>query len=67
MCVHTIQSSEILTLTYGGIVRQLVADNENVGQVNAQLKKMYVTSCTNLCLGWSSIIMYHDDTVGVET
>ena len=54
-------------MTYGGIVRQLVADNENVGQVNAQLKKMYVTSCTNLCFGWSSIIMYHDDTVGVET
>lgn len=40
--VFCLQSSEILTLTYGGIVRQLVADNENVGQVNTQLKKMYV-------------------------
>lgn len=36
------QNSEILTLTYGGIVRQLIADNENVSQVNEQLKKMYV-------------------------
>lgn len=37
MCV---QNSEILTLTYGGIVRQLVADTENVGEVNKKLKKM---------------------------
>jgi hypothetical protein len=35
------QNSEILTLTYGGIVRQLIADHENVAQVNSQLKKMY--------------------------
>lgn len=35
-----VQNSEILTLTYGGIVRQLVADTENVGEVNKKLKKM---------------------------
>lgn len=38
MCV--VQNSEILTLTYGGIVRQLIADTENVGEVNRKLKKM---------------------------
>jgi hypothetical protein len=32
--------SETLTLLYGGIVRQLVADQENEQLVNAQLKKM---------------------------
>jgi hypothetical protein len=33
--------SEVLAITYGGIVRQMVADHENTGQVNEQLKKWY--------------------------
>lgn len=33
-------NAEILTLTYGSIVRQLVADYEDVEEVNRQLEKM---------------------------
>ena len=36
------QNSEILILTYGSIVRQLVADYGDVNEVNTQLEKMYV-------------------------
>lgn len=39
------QNSEILVLTYGSIVRQLIADYEDVQEVNKQLDKMYV--CLN--------------------
>jgi len=35
-----VQNSEILILTYGSIVRQLVADYEDVDEVNTQLEKM---------------------------
>ena len=34
------QNSEILILTYGSIVRQLVADHEDVEEANVQLEKM---------------------------
>lgn len=38
------QNAEILTLTYGSIVRQLISDYEDVDEVNKQLEKMYVVS-----------------------
>ena len=34
------QNAEILTLTYGSIVRQLISDYEDVEEVNKQLDKM---------------------------
>ena len=34
------QNAEILTLTYGSVVRQLVADCEDGEEVNRQLDKM---------------------------
>jgi len=36
------QNSEILVLTYGSVVRQLVSDCTNVADANAQLEKMQV-------------------------
>lgn len=35
-----LQNAEIFTLTYGSMVRQLIADHEDVEEVNAQLDKM---------------------------
>lgn len=35
-----LQNAEIFTLTYGSIVRQLIADYEDVEEVNKQLDKM---------------------------
>jgi hypothetical protein len=35
-----IQNAEIFTLTYGSIVRQLIADFEDLDEVNKQLEKM---------------------------
>ena len=35
-----LQNAEILILTYGSIVRQLVADYDDVDEVNKQLEKM---------------------------
>ena len=37
---HPRQNAEIFTLTYGSVVRQLVADYEDVEEVNKQLDKM---------------------------
>lgn len=37
---RTLQNAEIFTLTYGSMVRQLVADYEDVEEVNKQLDKM---------------------------
>ena len=34
------QNAEIFTLTYGSMVRQLIADYEDVEEVNKQLDKM---------------------------
>lgn len=34
------QNAEIFTLTYGSIVRQLIADFEDLDEVNKQLDKM---------------------------
>lgn len=34
------QNAEIFTLTYGSMVRQLIADYEDVAEVNKQLDKM---------------------------
>jgi hypothetical protein len=34
------QNAEIFTLTYGSIVRQLIADFEDLDEVNKQLEKM---------------------------
>lgn len=36
------QNAEIFTLTYGSIVRQLIADLEDLDEVNKQLDKMWV-------------------------
>lgn len=36
----SLQNAEIFTLTYGSMVRQLIADYEDVGEVNKQLDKM---------------------------
>lgn len=38
----SLQNAEIFTLTYGSMVRQLIADYEDVDEVNKQLDKMYV-------------------------
>ena len=35
-----LQNAEIFTLTYGSMVRQLIADYEDVEEVNKQLDKM---------------------------
>jgi len=35
-----LQNAEIFTLTYGSIVRQLIADFEDLDEVNKQLEKM---------------------------
>lgn len=35
-----LQNSEIFTLTYGSIVRQLIADFEDLDEVNKQLDRM---------------------------
>lgn len=35
-----VQNAEIFTLTYGSIVRQLIADFEDLDEVNKQLEKM---------------------------
>ena len=35
-----LQNAEIFTLTYGSMVRQLIADCEDVEEVNKQLEKM---------------------------
>ena len=35
-----LQNAEVFTLTYGSIVRQLIADYEDVELVNKQLDKM---------------------------
>jgi hypothetical protein len=40
--LENLQNAEILTLTYGSIVRQLIADYDDVDEVNKQLEKMYV-------------------------
>lgn len=37
----SLQNSEIFTLTYGSIVRQLITDLEDVEEVNKQLDTMY--------------------------
>lgn len=37
---HFPQNAEIFTLTYGSMVRQLIADYEDVEEVNKQLDKM---------------------------
>lgn len=39
-----LQSAEIFTLTYGSMVRQLIADYEDVEEVNKQLDKMCVAA-----------------------
>ena len=39
-CVHAVQNSELLSLMYGALVAQLVADYEEPEAVNAQLEKM---------------------------
>ncbi len=39
-CSQLPQNAEIFTLTYGSMVRQLVADYEDVEEVNKQLDKM---------------------------
>jgi hypothetical protein len=36
-----VQSAEVFTLTYGSIVRQLIADLEDLEEVNKQLDQMY--------------------------
>lgn len=38
--VHDLQNSEILSLTYGSIVRQLITDLEDMDEVNKQLDVM---------------------------
>lgn len=40
MDLWLLQNAEIFTLTYGSIVRQLIADYEDVELVNKQLDKM---------------------------
>jgi trafficking protein particle complex subunit 3 len=40
--LEKLQNAEVLTLTYGSIVRQLIADYDDVDEVNKQLEKMYV-------------------------
>ena len=42
------QNAEIFTLTYGSMVRQLLTDLEDVGEVNKQLDRMYVNSIYNM-------------------
>ncbi len=37
---NTLQNSEIFTLTYGSIVRQLITDLEDIEEVNKQLDTM---------------------------
>jgi hypothetical protein len=37
-----LQNSELFTLTYGAMVRQLLTDLEEVEEVNKQLDQMYV-------------------------
>jgi len=37
---QTNQSAEVLALTYGALVRQLVADLDDVADINAQLDTM---------------------------
>lgn len=37
---HT-QNAELLTMTYGSLVIQLLKDYEDVEEVNKQLEKMY--------------------------
>ena len=39
-CSLTAQNAEIFTLTYGSMVRQLLADTEDVEAVNKQLDAM---------------------------
>ncbi len=38
--VRAMQNAEIFTLTYGSMVRQLIADLEDVNEVNKQLDTM---------------------------
>jgi hypothetical protein len=38
-----LQNSELLTLTYGALVTQLLRDYESVDEVNKKLDQMYVT------------------------
>ena len=38
------QNSELLTLTYGAIVTQLIKDYKEVKTVNVELEKMYVST-----------------------
>ena len=55
---HFPQNAEIFTLTYGSMVRQLIADYEDVEEVNKQLDKMCaaarrrpppLSACSALC------------------
>lgn len=39
---HIRQNSELLTLTYGALVTQLLKDYKDVAVVNVELEKMYV-------------------------
>lgn len=39
-CCSLPQNAEIFTLTYGSMVRQLIADFEDLDEVNKQLEKM---------------------------
>lgn len=44
---HTyVQNSEIFTLMYGSIVRQLITDLEDIAEVNKQLDTMCVSAHT---------------------
>lgn len=36
----TLQNAEVLSLTYGSIVRQLITDYEDMEEVNKQLDRM---------------------------
>lgn len=40
----TLQNSEIFTLTYGALVRQLLGDYDDLEDVHKQLDNMYVMS-----------------------
>lgn len=44
------QNSEVLSLTYGSIVRQLITDLEDMDEVNKQLDIMWVsdTRCSQM-------------------
>lgn len=53
-CSPALQSAEIFTLTYGSMVRQLIADYEDVEEVNKQLDKMCAARRRRGAAAWAA-------------